>query len=105
MKITNHNKGNYTFVSPSDSSVMYGTITMTRKEYERAIAFLKRRYGTAKRYNHTYIRDSLAHVFNWTLKHYPQENRICLGVCATELLFKEYGLPRYKKQNYLIVIV
>ena len=104
MKVTNHNKDNYTFVSASDSSVMNGTIEMSKKEFDNAIAFLKRRYGIAKRYNHTYIRDSLSHVFNWTLKHYPKDKRICLGVCATELIFKQYNLPRYKKQNYVIVI-
>ena len=104
MKIINHNKGNYTFVSPSDSSVMYGTIEMNQEEFENAIAFLKKRYGIAKRYCHTYVRDSLAHVFTWTLKHYPQNGRISLGVCATELLFKHFDLPRYKKQNYVIII-
>lgn len=105
MKVINHQKGNYTFVSPSDSSVMYGTITMSAREWRSAVVYLKSRYTLAKRYTNTYVRDGLSHVFNWTLKHYPQDGRVCLGVTATELLFKKYKLPRYKRQNYVIVIV
>jgi hypothetical protein len=112
MKIQNHNAGNYFFTSQGDSSVMYGTITMTQAEYNDAIKYLQ---GVYKRTKNTYIRDSLAHVFNWTLKKrgdYHMEffrqnssgESVSLGVCATELLFKRYKLPRYKRQNYRIVV-
>ena len=84
---------------------MRGTITMTRQEYEQLIAFLRRKYTVAKRYSHTYIRDSLSLLFGWENVRYPvEEHRICLGVCATKLIFDEYKLPGYKKQNYMIQI-
>lgn len=104
MKVTNHQQGNYTFVSREDSNVMYGTIEMSRKEFTEAITYLGRVKGATK---NTYVRDSLGHLFSYTLpsfsKRYPS-NRISLGVCATDLVFKKYKLSRYKRQNYVVVI-
>lgn len=101
MKVTNHQKGNFTYCG---SSVMYGTIEMTQKEWLCALAYLKKCYTKAKAQCDTYIRDSLSHVFNYTLPNTVSDAPVCVGVCATELLFKHYGLERYKKQNYQIVI-
>lgn len=112
MKVKNHHDGNYTFVYPSDSTVIYGTIEMSQIEYDQCIKYLKRVRTNTK---NTYIRDSLHHVFTYTLpqhrkrvqeKRYPYifDSRISLGVCATELIFKKFELPRYKRQNYMIVI-
>jgi len=104
MKITNHNKGNYTFDDSCDGSVMYGTIKMTRKEFDNAIEFLKSRWRKSTKNTETYTRDALNHVFNWTIPNHGKDRRICLGVVATKLIFEHYKLPRYKKQNYVIDI-
>lgn len=114
MQVINHHDGNYTFADPTDSSVMYGTIKMTRDEFTDVIFFLEDEYKKAKRLTSTYIRDGLSHVFNYTLpayakrkkeNRYPQHNNcVCLGVTATEIIFKHWNLPRYKKQNYVIII-
>ena len=105
MKVINHNKGNYTYIH---DCVCYGTIEMSLKEFIKAYDYLYTRYKKAKTYTETYTRDSLYNLFN---THKIREaivnkslDNICLGVCATEILFKKYKLPRYKKQNYLIVI-
>lgn len=105
MKAINHQKDNYTFVSIYDSSVMNGTIEMTREEFNDAIEFLRIQKLISEKKVDTYTRDALSHVFNWTLKHYGQADRLCLGVRATELIFKHYALPRYKRQNYVIQII
>ncbi len=102
MKIVNHQKGKYTFDDTNNGSVMYGSIYMSEKEFDDVVKFLRRRYAIAKRYNQTYKRDSLSHALDWTLKQHGSDKRICLGVCATELIFERYNLPRYKRQNYVI---
>ena len=104
MKATNHHKDNYTFDDSNDGSVMNGTIYMTTKEYHKVLEYLRKAYTNAKAKNNTYIRDGLSHVFNWTLVKRLNLKRICLGVTATELIFKHYKLPRYKRQNYVIEI-
>lgn len=93
---------------------MYGTIFMTPKEYQKVLTFLKARYIKAKEKGETYIRDSLSHYFSGTYGDkdttpkkdciLSTHNSICLGVCATELIFKKYKLPRYKRQNYQIIV-
>lgn len=105
MKITNHHKGNFTYVDEDDSSVMYGTIEMSRDEFNDAIEFLRLQKQIATKRIDTYTRDALNHVFSWTLPHYQHKRRMCLGIRATELIFKHYGLPRYKMQNYVIQII
>lgn len=104
MKATNHHKDNYTYDDTSSGSVMNGTIKMTRKEYKDAIAFLKNEYKKAKQYNYTATRDGLMHTIDWVLNRYGDKRRICLGVTATELIFRRYRLPNYKRQNYVIEI-
>lgn len=99
MKIINHQKGNFSYCG---ESVMYGTIIMSQKEFCDVVGYLKQQYRYAKKHIKTYVRDSLYHTITYTLT--KKENPVCLGVCATELLFKKYKLPRYKKQNYQIVI-
>jgi hypothetical protein len=114
MQVINHHDGNYTYADPTDSSVMYGTIKMNLGEFTDALFYLEDEYKRAKRQTNTYIRDGLSHLFNYTLSQWAKrkaENRypdcnncVCLGMTATELLFKKYNLPRYKRHNYLIVI-
>lgn len=99
MKVTNHQKGNFSYL---DSSVMYGTIEMSHKEWVESVKYLRRVYANAKRNRNTYKRDSLSQLFNWNLPKHAQDQYICLGICATELLFKRFNLPRYKRQNYQI---
>lgn len=92
MKLTNHKKENsYTI----DTFVMRGTITMTCTEYENAIMFLLREYQKAVKKCDTYTRDSLS-----GLKLLAVPRLSSLGVCATKLIVKKYGLTGYKDQNY-----
>lgn len=114
MQVINHHQGNYTFADLTSSSVMYGTIKVTPKEFASIVTFLWKKYAQAEKSANTYVRDGLNHCLNYSLpqwekrkkqNRYPQHNnRVCLGVTATELIFEQWNLPRYKKQNYVIVI-
>lgn len=107
MKIKNYIKGNYRYCG---EGVMYGEIKMTSHEFVEVIEYLKIAYHSAQMTCETYTRDSLAHVFDYSLreaqieKDIPMSMPVCLGVCATEIIFKKYNLPRYKRQNYQIII-
>lgn len=105
MQLINHHANNYTFDDTNEASVMNGTIIMSRDEWNDAIAYLLKAYKRAERDYNTYIRDSLSHVFNWTLKKHKPIKRLCLGVVATKLIAYRYGLKsRYKNQNYVIEV-
>lgn len=88
MRVTNHQKENYTTV-PGSSSIMRGTITMSLAQYNEAKQYLQKS-KTAK-HQHIY----------WPA---TQNQSFCIGVHNTQMLFKKYHLPRYKDQNYRIVI-
>jgi len=102
MKLVNHHKDNYTYDDTHDGSVMNGTIYMTAREWADMLKRLRKAYDRATRDCNTRIRDGLAHVFNWTLKHHGDKKRVCLGVTATSLIALKYNLKRYKHQNYVI---
>ena len=91
MKLTNHNKNNsYTI----DTYVMRGTIEMTPQEWTRAYLWLWDQYQKAVKDIETYKRDSLS-----SLKR--ENGRLfSIGVLATRLIAKKYGLQNYKDQNY-----
>ena len=104
MNITNHKKDNsYTCIG--DSSIMRGTITMTAKEYAKAIMYLQNEYSKAQKDCNTAIRDGLLRAMATHRDSYMQYMKVfSLGVTATQLLFKKYKLPNYKEQNYAIKI-
>lgn len=106
MKVINHNKGNYHYCG-TDSSVMYGSIFMTTKEWEAIKSYLVLRYSQSIKNDETYQRDSLIHVINWSIPKAEMNLKelFCLGVEATRLIFDAFGLPNYKEQNYSITIV
>ncbi len=102
MKIINHPKDKYILL---DGTVMRGTIIMTQKEWKKAIDYLQRTKDRAVRMHDTYTRDNLVHLFSheFFLSAYPPHTT-CLGVCATKLIVAKFYLPRYKEQNYQVVI-
>lgn len=104
IKVINHQKNNYTYDSSNSGSVMNGTIFMTKREWEKCKDIICKAYGKAKRYNHTYERDGLAHAISYYIPHHEKAPSFCIGVTATEVIFKAFNLPRYKRQNYQIII-
>lgn len=105
MQLINHHANNYTFVDPISSTVMNGTIIMSRDEWNDAISYLLKAYKRAERDYDTYIRDSLDHINNYALKRHGHLKRLSLGVVATKLIAYRYGLKsRYKDQNYVIEV-
>lgn len=107
MKSINHQNGNYHYCG-TDSSVMYGSISMTKIEWKTVKAWLVARYQHAIDNNETYQRDSLIHTVNWSVpkgdRAIEKNEPFCIGVEATRLMFEAFGLPNYKKQNYSITI-
>ena len=105
MKVINHNQGNYHFCD-SDSAVMYGTIEMTRDEWIGVYYYLRTLYFQLSQNEHNnddyYTKISLeAHGQPLDVaagKHFS------LGVSPTRRIFEAFSLPRYKHQNYSIVI-
>ena len=49
MQLINHHANNYTFVDPISSTVMNGTIIMSRDEWNDAISYLLKAYKRAER--------------------------------------------------------
>jgi len=98
MKLTNHFESG---IYDINTYVMRGTIHMTTSEFNKAIKFLKKRYLKAKQNCDTYVRDSLYSVYS---KEINTNRPFSVGVCATQLLAKEYKLNSYKNQNYGIRI-
>ena len=96
MKLINHKKDNAYDI---DTYVMRGTIEMTQKEYAKAFLFLRAKYHKAVKNCDTYVRDSLS-----SLDMFRGTGYISLGVCATSLIAKKYGLKNYKDINYGIKI-
>lgn len=97
MKVINHHKGNYTFDDTQDGSVMYGTVKVTESEWRKVLEYLKR----AKYTSNTYHRDGLKHFWSWVYPKHKKLKRLCIGVSNTELVFKHFKLPNYKRQNYV----
>lgn len=105
MKVINHRDGHYHYV---EDSVMYGSIFVTRKEWETIYGFLVMRYMQAKKNNETYTRDALYSMFDFAKKielAMPSSKAFCIGVEATRLVFEAFAIPRYKRQNYSITII
>lgn len=96
MKITNHNKGNFTY--DAGGNVQYGTITVSQNEWKDIIKYLKYRYHTKTPY---FFRDL---VINRMGKPYgDKKNLYSLGVTPNELIAKRYKL-KLKRQNYQIKV-
>lgn len=104
MKAINHQKNNYTYDGSNSGSVMNGTLYMSKKEWNRVVKYLGGQYKKAVKNSDTYIRDGLGHALSWNIPKHSGEKSFCIGVTATELIFKHYNLPRYKRQNYQIII-
>lgn len=88
MQVINHQNEYYTTV-PGSSSIMRGTIKMSLTEYTEAKQYLQKSKAT----KHEYI-------------YWPatQSQSFCIGLHNTRMLFEKYHLPRYKDQNYRILI-
>jgi hypothetical protein len=98
MKLTNHHKENsYTH----NTYVMRGTIEMTREEYANAFQWLCRMYEKAVKECNTYVRDGLSSL----LLQKDTQIFFSLGVTATKMIAKKYGLKNYKDVNYCIRII
>ena len=97
MRITNHNVKNSYDVN---TYVMRGTITMTRKEYQKAFKWLQSEYSKAIENCETYKRDSLC-----SLHDVKGDGVVSLGVYASQMIAKKYGLKGYKNHNYGIKII
>ena len=97
MKVVNHNKNN--FYHDSDGFVIRGTIYMNWAEYGQAEKMLTEKYEKAKKHNDTYIRDSLSYI-----RFIDDNGLVNMGVTATQLVFYAFNLPRYKHQNYMVVV-
>lgn len=102
MKVINYNQKNKNYLSAFDC-VIYGYIEMTPQEWKDACTYLKRAIKD-KFYKKLLCEDIDREDINLS-KFY---SRKCIWrnvrVTATELLFKKYNLPRYKRQNYAIRI-
>ena len=96
MKLINHKDSNAYNI---DTYVMRGTIEMTPQEWTKAYLWLWGQYQKAIKSVDTYKRDSLS-----SLKR--EKGRLfSIGVLATSLLAKKYGLKNYKNINYGIKII
>jgi hypothetical protein len=103
MKTINHNYNN-SYTLPNESTIIRGTIYMTEDELQKAFIYLTKEYEKAKIKGNTAIRDGLSSLKNKKYTH-QNINHFCLGITATQLLFKKHNLPRYKQQNYAIKII
>jgi len=110
IKLINHHKGNYTY--DDGGSVMYWSIYMTRDQFDKGMSHLKKVYEEAHDNCDTYIRDSLAYIYEWgkpvtpRTDIYTNDYRVCIGVTATKILCEYYNIARYKHtQNYIIIII
>ena len=94
MRVVNHREDNSYTIS---TSVMRGTIYMTREEFNEA-------YDRIKEINDNNGHDwSMSNMSLWK----PLEDYVsilCIGVSNTQTLFDIYGLKWYKAQNYWIII-
>lgn len=96
MKVTNYQIDNYRYIG---DVVVRGSIKMTFDEFIEIEKYLKDKYQKALKDGDTYIRDELKYT-----KLLPDNGKVVMGVTATELVFKKYKLPRYKKQNYVWMV-
>ncbi len=97
MKAINHNKNN--FYHDKNGFVIRGTIYMNLAEYRQTEEMLTQKYENAKEHNDTYVRDSLSY------KRFIDDNgQVNMGVTATQLIFCCFNLPRYKHQNYMVMV-
>lgn len=103
MKLINHkDSGSYDV----DTYVMRGIIEMTTKEYKNCLDYLKKEDQKAVKKIDTYTRDSLSFMQHYSGKVYETpKSIISVGVHATSLIAKKYGLKNYKDINYGIKIV
>ncbi len=95
MKIKNYNKGNYL---PAFDCVIYGHIEMTWKEWLEASTYLMR--ATKDRFYRNLLKEDIVREDKYLGRNWRN-----VRTTATELLFKRYNLPRYKRQNYAIKII
>lgn len=95
MIVKNFNKGNYRFCG-TGSSVYYGLIQMTPKEFDEAMKYLAR-----CKFDHKFLlKEDIANK-----EHFNGGFQLSVRVSATRKLFEKYNLPRYKQQNYIIQVL
>lgn len=100
MTIKNYNKGNYMYAF---DAVIYGHIEMTAKEWKEATTYLKR--AIKDTFYHNMLLSDIERTDKNLVQFTKNGNQWRnVRVSATQLLFKKYNLPRYKQQNYAILI-
>lgn len=97
MRAINHNRDNYYW--DRDGTTIHGTIYMNWNEYGQAEKMLTREYKKAIKNIDTYTRDNLHYV-----RFIDDNGLVNMGVTATRLIFKHFKLPRYKDQNYMVIV-
>lgn len=102
MKLINHKNGNYYECA---GGIMRGTISMTIDEYKQSMRFLASERKRAIKKCDTAIRDGLAFVKGFAYVYSHPSEPISLGVTATKLITKHFGLKNYKDQNYAIKVI
>lgn len=95
MKVTNFNKGGYQYLG-TGSSVYYGKIQMSLKEFNEAVKYLNKCKFEYKDRLKKDIKDR---------EYFKGGFQLSVRVTATKKLFKKYNLPRYKQQNYIIQVI
>lgn len=94
MKIINHNKNNYTY--DNSGSVIRGTIEVTKDEWNIIKEYL--RNSPSKSFDYMDIALERAEISYYDIFY-------SLGVTPTEMIFKHFNLPRYKRQNYQFKVI